>query len=343
MKLMISKIYQIWKIKLILNLMLYPVAAFAINETNYQVEFQKKVLPYYQSGESQTFESFDTTRIHYHRLIKGNAKAIVILTGRTEPTNKYAEVVYDLKNLGYDFFLMDSRGQGHSQRLIPEDKHKQYIKKYQHWKDDLKLLFDLDITPRGYSEVVFLGHSMGGAIGLNFAESYPKAFSKIIVSSPMIELLLEGKNESLVYTAMSFLKLIGRGKSYIPGGDRGTFDNPFKTNRGTHSKVRHQMARLLEKEDEFLLMGAATVKWLIEGIQLGRKTYKNRKKLNSIPMLLFQAEDDRFSRYERQNKLCEKHPNCQKFFMEGSKHEMLMEKDDIRQSVLTKIKAFLKS
>lgn len=58
---------------------------------------------------------------------------------------------------------------------------------------------------------------------------------------------------------------------------------------------------------------------------------------------MFQAETEHFSKYKRQNKLCEKISNCQKELMEGAKHEMLQEKDEIRDKVLAKIKLFLKN
>ena len=41
---------------------------------------------------------------------------LVISPGQGEPALKYAELVYDLKDTGYDIFVIDHRGQGASDR-----------------------------------------------------------------------------------------------------------------------------------------------------------------------------------------------------------------------------------
>jgi len=51
---------------------------------------------------------------------------IVVSPGRTEFIDKYTEVVFDLHNQGYTVWLIDHRGQGGSDRLLP-DSHMGHV------------------------------------------------------------------------------------------------------------------------------------------------------------------------------------------------------------------------
>jgi lysophospholipase len=101
------------------------------------------------------------------------------------------------------------------------------------------------------------------------------------------------------------------------------------------------MARTIDKEDPKLYMGAATNNWLLEALKMGRKIYRNRKKVESVPILMFQAGMDEFSKEKRQQKFCKKHPLCTLKRFENSKHEMFQEKDSIRNEVISMTKSFL--
>ncbi|MFT6070909.1 MAG: lysophospholipase [Bacteriovoracaceae bacterium] len=317
------------------------IQANAISEIDYQKEYQAKVVPFFESGSTDSFKAKDGVELSFHRIEKGNKKLIFIMTGRTEPISKYKEVVYDLKDAGFDFLLLDSRGQGNSEREL-KDKQKGWVGSYKDYLTDIDELFKREELKSKYSEIVFLGHSMGAAIGLRYAELNPGLFSKIIVNSPMIELKLNDKNERLVATLMRINVLMGKGKDYIPGGGPAQAEGRFEENRVTSSQSRFEMARVLEREDPSLIMGASTNQWVLEGIKLGRKTYRKRKKLAKTPILLFQAGIEHFSRYKRQDKLCQELVNCEGHLIEEAKHEILMERDSIRGPVMKKILRFLK-
>ncbi len=314
--------------------------SFAISEINYKDNFDKLVRPFYSSGQTETIAARDGVKLSYHKINQGKKKLIFMMAGRTEAVSKYAEVVYDLKGEGYDFLLLDSRGQGLSEREL-SDIQKGWVKSYKNYITDIEDLFKALKIKENYSEVVFLGHSMGAAIGLRYAEVNPKDFSKIVVNSPMIELKLDDKNERVVAMYMRLKVITGGGTDYIPGGGPTTEESPFENNRVTHSPARFEMARDLERSNPDLIMGSATVKWVLEGIKMGRKTYKKRKKLFKTPILMFQAGIEHFSRYKRQDKICSQHPSCEKVLIKEGKHELLQEKDVIRNQVISKIKAFL--
>lgn len=314
-------------------------SAWSVDETNYQDIYETNIAPFYEQGSSHQLQSFDGTRLHYRHFARGFKKAILILPGRTEPSSKYAELVYDLRELPYDFILLDPRGQGYSERLIPHEPLKGYVKNFTDYTKDLELLFERTLSR--YQQVALVGHSMGGGIGLLYELTHPGSFSKMVLSSPMIELKTNGLPEPIVYSYLQGLSWLGKDKDYIPGGSDDTSDYGFEQNRVTSSRARFQMARDLEISDPSLIMASATVGWTLESLKLGRYFYKKRKGVNFPKTLLFQAEHDEFSHSKRQTVFCKEQKNCELIFMKDSKHEMYQERDMIRNQVVSRTKQLL--
>lgn len=316
-----------------------PLAVSAISEADYQNEFAQKVRPFFAASESHQFKSFDDAVIHYRHFKRGHDKVILIIPGRTEPTSKYAELVYDLKDTPYDFILLDPRGQGYSERLVKDDPKKGYVKNYSDYVRDLKKLKEIALA--GYQEVIFLGHSMGGAIGMLYEETYPQSFTKMILSCPMMQMKTQNLSEAAALASLQLLEWIGRGKSYIPGGGPDQVSGPFEENRVTSSRARFQMAREIDQREPALIMASATVGWTVEALKMGRRIFKERASIEFPPVLMFQAEHDEFSFDERQQEFCQERKSCELIFMKDSKHEMLQERDEIRTQVIKHIKDFL--
>lgn len=327
------------KTPILLISLLFQSASFAVSEAQLPELLEKEILPYYESGTSQTYKGIDDKDVHFHALRNGHKNAVIIIPGRTEPTKKYAEVVYDLKDLPLDFFLWDPRGQGYSERLL-DDPQKGYVESYKDYRKDLHKFVSIELS--AYENIFFVVHSMGGAIALRYSANYPKRVKGIVTSAPMMEIKTNGMPESVAYLATRGLKLIGKKKDYVPGGGPFKEPTPYSENRVTHSPNRYAMARTIDKEDPKLYMGSATNNWLLEGIKMSRKIVRQRKKVAAIPILMFQAGKDEFSKDERQQKFCKKHPLCTLKKFPEAKHEMFQETDKIRNEVISMTKSFLR-
>ena len=85
---------------------------------NFKEVFTQEILPYYKSLPAQALSSWDSTVINYVQDLApdSNASAVVIIPGTWEPSMRYAEVMYDLKPLGYSLYAYDQRSMGLSQR-----------------------------------------------------------------------------------------------------------------------------------------------------------------------------------------------------------------------------------
>jgi lysophospholipase len=328
------------KIILFTIIVLFQSTAYCVTEDNFKEKLINDVFPFYDQGEEGSFVGVDGKRINFHIIKRGMKKAFVIIPGRTEPTRKYAEVVWDLKDEGADFFLMDHRGQGYSERML-KDPHKGYVKRFEDYIEDFDKFLQQNVLNKGYEKIYLIAHSMGGAIGLYHHILKGRTFDKIVAVAPMLEVETGSFSHTFTINYMRFLTLMGMGENFVPGADRGDVNFPFDNNEVTHSLVRFEMARDIERENLYLVMGGATNHWVVEALVAGRKISRKKKKLKDVPILLLQAGQDTFVRSRRQNQVC-KLKNCRKVRFEDAKHEILMESDEIRDDAMREIVEFLR-
>lgn len=314
-----------------------PAFTYAVPEDQLP-DLMTKIFDYYDQGQANFYTGVSGKQVHFHALKESHKTALIILPGRTEPTRKYAELVYDLRELSVDIFLWDPPGQGFSERLL-EDPQKGYIESFKDYARDFNQFYKNELS--GYRNVVIVAHSMGAAISLNFAANYSHKIKAMVLSSPMMQLKTNGMPETFALIAARTLSLIGKKKDYVPGGGPFKKPTPYQENRVTSSPNRYQLARTVDREDPKLYMGSATNNWLLQAIKLTHQIKRQRKKLKDIPLLFFQAGLDEFSKDKRQRKFCQKHGNCTLVRFEKSKHEMFQERDEIRDQVFKKTVDFL--
>jgi lysophospholipase len=91
------------------------------------------------------------------------AKGVLIISpGQTESSLKYAEVLYDLKDLGYSIYIIDHRGQGLSDRTLPGTTLS-HVNRFKDYVDDFTTFVKDVVHPENYRHSVIIAHSMGGA------------------------------------------------------------------------------------------------------------------------------------------------------------------------------------
>src|SRR5690606_30435107 len=89
---------------------------------------------------------------------------VVLSPGRTEPIEKYYEVIGNFLARGWCVLAHDWRGQGLSARLLP-DRLKGHARAVEEFLDDYARLLDVYET-RAPKPWIMVGHSMGGALNL---------------------------------------------------------------------------------------------------------------------------------------------------------------------------------
>lgn len=99
-----------------------------------------------------------------------------------------AEVFFETARIfqahGYDVWILDRRGQGGSDRWLP-DREKAYSIGFDHEENDLAEFLTKIVRPRG--PLFLVGESMGGHVGLRVLHDHPGIVRAAAFSSPAID------------------------------------------------------------------------------------------------------------------------------------------------------------
>ena len=306
-----------------------------------KADYFTTISPYYYAHKLQHFKSFDKLNIAYKIFKVKNAKAnLVLSSGRTEGMLKYQELIYDFNQAGYSVYILDHRGQGNSERLL-KDSQIGHVKKFENYVKDLHQFVE-KYVPKDKKRIL-IGHSMGGAIASLYAETYQKDFDGLILSSPMHQPLLVG--ERLNTLACELIEKRKRDiDRYVVG--QGSYDDsivPFEENILTHSKLRYEITKIAFDIEPETKIGGPSVRWVGEACRASQKSVDNASSI-TISTLLLQAQDDKIVSLQAQDKFCKNMKNlCEKKEIKSAYHELFVEKDEIRDLVLSEMFHFIKN
>ncbi len=256
---------------------------------------------------------------------------VVLLGGRFEFMEKYAEVASDLNRRGFFVHCLDWRGQGLSTRLL-RDRHRGYVGTYEEYIHDLQQFLDRIVVPRAVPPLVFLTHSMGGHIALRYLLERPDGCDRLVLVSPMLDICTAPFPRALARLLARLAPKAGFGRAYVFGAAPYTFtEDRFGGNRLTSDPLRFLRVKREILKKPALALGGVTYHWL-------RATFASIDALNdseaasrlTLPVLLVSAGKDRVVSLEAQTRLCEALRRCVHVTIGGARHEILMERDPLR-------------
>lgn len=320
--------------------------AFAISEVNYKTEYQEKIIPVINAFQTSSFAGQQNIPIHYANYTTNpNAtRCLVILPGRSEALEKYAEVVYDLDNGSLagelQYFLMDHRGQGSSGRML-EDSQKGHVDSFNNYVLDLKKFMDTIVKDHSCSETALLAHSLGAGISTKFLQKYPEYFDRAALTSPMLKIQTAPYRYEVARTLVVAAMIAGQGKKYGPGQKGFDPTRNFEANSFTTSPARYEMAMDIFDIFPETRLGGVTNQWLNE-VMFATSAIRAHYNDIKIPLKVFHAGIESYSDKNEMIKLCDKAPHCTRIYLETAKHEVMMDRDVNRDVVISELEAFLK-
>ncbi len=162
----------------------------------------------YRGGVAHTQDSFTGnhgTRIDYDVWTPdGDPVALLVLAhGLGEHARRYDHVVARLLDIGIVVYAPDHRGHGRSGGKRVE------LKEWRDFTDDLHRVFDIARAAHPGLPVYLLGHSMGGAMALDYALDHQDDLAGLILSGPAVD--VTSGTPAIVVTLG---KLLGK---YLPG------------------------------------------------------------------------------------------------------------------------------
>jgi len=267
---------------------------------------------------------------------------VVMLCGLSEFCEKYFELAHDMLERGHAFWVIDWQYQGKSGRFI-ENPQKRHSDGYHTDLLDLHKFISGYVKPaavhpdKGRIPLVMIGHSMGGNIGLRYLSEYPGYFEAAAFSAPMtgISALKHYPDQILIDILRLLLPLAG--KCYIPGGQ--DWHEKMRKSDGTDifssDPVRDAIHNAWCTANPDLTIGSPTFRWLYESLKSCR-IIRNEQKLKNIniPVMIALAGKERLVDNDATKKLSEYIQNCQITELQDANHEIIMERDDIRNQFL---------
>ena len=180
--------------------------------------------------------------------------SVILLNGRREFMEKYAETIRELNQRGFDVYSLDWRGQGLSSRMLA-NRNKGFIKNYNNYLNDLNLFVSKIVQPDAANPLVILAHSMGGHIALRFIHEHPEIADKTVLVSPMINILTSPLPGWFVRLIAWIATKAGLDHAYIIGSGDYTVEK-FKGNRLTSDPERFMDENRAIKENPDLAWAA---------------------------------------------------------------------------------------
>jgi lysophospholipase len=290
------------------------------------VEIAQAPLP--PGGRAEWFEGAGGFRLRAALFPAQDPRGSVVLSGgRTEFIEKYLEVIGELVGRGFTVLTHDWRGQGLSQRLLP-DRLKGHAAGYDDFVTDYGLLLD-HFEARLPGPRIAISHSMGGCLTtLVLAKGEPR-LNAAMFSAPMLG-LLAGKpwiNRVLVRAANA----LGLAAGYAIGGPVDPFAATFEGDQMTHDRARYERNRAILLAERDLVLGSVTWGWVKSALDALERLRSGPEVARiAVPVSVLGAAEDTLIDLDRQRFVASRIPGCQYAVVPGAHHEILMETDDIR-------------
>lgn len=292
---------------------------------------------FYNKFPGETFVGIDSIPIYYKifkqpKELKG---AILISTGRTESVIKYKELIYDLYRNGYSVYIHDHRGQGLSGRMTL-DPEIGFVEDFQDYITDMKTFYDLKIQPNNYKQVYLLAHSMGGAIGFTYLQQFPNDFKAAAFSSPMF---------GLSFIQCSLGKALDKDEPAFAPTQKNYLESreTFKKNTLTNCQIRYDIFTKTFMSEPNARLGGISLHWLHKSCNQFDIMFQGISKIQT-PSLVFSAEEEEIVDPAAHFKFVEEakvwNKDVKGYSVKHAKHELFIEKDVVRNAVLTTILDF---
>jgi lysophospholipase len=255
--------------------------------------------------------------------------SVVLSPGRSEPIEKYFEVVEDLLARGFVVLAHDWRGQGLSARALP-DRLKGHARGFKTFLADYAALLDA-FEARLPKPWIAMAHSMGGCLAMLGLAHGETRFAAAVLSAPMLGLNTAGV-PPWVATPLSWtLSRVGLSGAYVQGGRYDPLAQTFVGDGLTHDEARYDRYVAQLRADPRIALGGMTWGWADFAISAcAWLRGAGRVETVAIPVTIVGAElDNRVLNVDEQL-IAERLPNGRYVEVPGSFHEILIETDPRR-------------
>src|SRR5690606_23734619 len=167
-------------------------------------------------------------------------------------------------------------------------------------------------------------------------------FRRLVTTAPMVALCLI-KHPGVAKVLARVLKLLGFGRSFVPGGGETSISTlPFKGNRLTSDPARYARNAHVASAVGSAAIGAPTISWLDSAFRfMSRFTDPRYAFRIRLPVLIIAAGADPVCATPATERFASRLKAGHAIVIPGARHEILMERDAIREQFWAAFDAFI--
>lgn len=269
-------------------------------------------------------------------------RTLFLLTGRTEFLEKYEDVFGELRRRGFRVVAWEWRGQGASDRLLA-DPRRGHIRDYADFQQDLDAIlarFGPGLPRPWYA----LAHSMGGLILMDRLRREPATFARAVLSAPLLGIAMTPPARPLAPALAAAAVRLGFAGAYAPGqGPAPLAGDEPEGNVLTSDHERFRLYRRRCRANDDRMLGGVTWGWLDATFgALARLRAPGALEGVTTPLLILEAGNERVVDPVAIRRALDRLPDARSLHLPGAEHEILMERDAIRDRAFAAIDEFLR-
>jgi lysophospholipase len=267
---------------------------------------------------------------------------VCLLQGRGESIEKYFETITDLRKRGFAVATFDWRGQGGSERRL-RDATKAHVDSFAEYDRDLEAFVQQVILPDCAPPYFCLAHSTGGLMALRAAHDSHSRFARMVVLAPLIDFGPTRPPPPFPSWIAATMTAIGLGEISAPGQAAETMLNiPFEGNRLTADPGRFRRNFQLAQQLPQVFVAGPTFGWLYAAFRaMGEAMEPAYAGEIRVPTLTIVGALDRVVSVTAVERFASEMRAGGQVVIRGAEHELLMERDVIREQVLAAFDAFV--
>jgi lysophospholipase len=274
-------------------------------------------------------------------LVPAARGTIIFLNGRTEFMERYFETMRDAQARDFCVASLDWRGQGGSQRLL-SDRMRGYVHRFSDYDEDLRSFMTQIVLKNCPKPYYVIAHSTGGQIVLR-ALRHRTAFSKVVMTAPLIDLRYGWRPKFYVRFANVVTQVLRLSWMYLPGFSKGPLkQTDFFNNPLTSDKARWDRDTKTLEEHPELAVGGVTFGWLAAAMaSISELKRWPKGQPVSCPTLIVAAGRESVVDPRAARNFSQTVQGISFMQIEGARHEILMEQDSIRRPFWGAFDAFI--
>ncbi|MEM1341944.1 MAG: alpha/beta hydrolase, partial [Pseudomonadota bacterium] len=288
-----------------------------------------------QGGAAHWLQTSDAQRIRIgiwpaQGTAQGTGRGTLLLfPGRTEYIEKYGRFAHPVTRAGLSMLAVDWRGQGLADRP-PHRWDMGHVETFDEYQRDVASIVQaaeaLDLPQPWY----LLGHSMGGAIGLRALHN-GLSVERAVFTAPMWGILMSPGSRLAAGFLSRLSQRLGLDKRFTPSmGPAAAM--PFAANPLTHDRETFEYFEGQVAKRPELNLGGPSVRWLIEALKETAELVS--LKAPAVPALTYLGSQEAIVDPARIRDRMASWPGGKLEVVEGARHEVLMERPEIRERVI---------